>query len=191
MHPIWVSPLQRDNYAEYQDEQFLEAVGLRHLSSKLSDFWPPSGPVWDSLATVEGKNGSQGVILLEAKSHILELGNPSYACKAKSRSRDKITNTLTMVKEVLGIEAEADWLGQFYQYANRIAHLYFLNSAGQIPTWMVFLYFVGDTEQNGPLTVAEWIIAVHKMRSTLGLPQSHLFDQRIVTVFAPVAKKEI
>ena len=185
--PKWVSPLASDNYTEYQDRQFLEIIGLQRLSSELAKFWPRSGPVWDALATCEGENGGQGVILLEAKSHIPELGNPSYACKASGRSLEKIRSTLASVRQVLGVKQAADWLGDYYQYANRLAHLYFLNIAGQVPTWMVFLYFVGDVEQNGPTTVAEWTLALDNMNSKLGLPKCHLFDERIVPVFAPVS----
>jgi len=186
MHPRWVSPLARDNYTEYQDKQFLEVIGFPQLSSKLADFWPSGGPVWDALATVEGKDGGQGVVLLEAKSHVLELGNPSYACKASGKSLERIRSSLATVKKVLGVKLGADWMGEFYQYANRLAHLYFLNVTGQVPTWMVFLYFVGDLEQNGPSTIAQWMDSLEEVRKRLGLPQYHPLDQRIVSVFAPV-----
>lgn len=57
----------------------------------------------------------------------------------------------------------------------------------QAPTWMVFLYFVSDTEQNGPSTVTEWTIVLDKMRNKLGLPKYHLFDQRIVSVLHTIS----
>lgn len=186
-HPKWVSPLASDDYTEYQDKQFLEAIGFPKLSNKLANFWPQRGPVWDALATVEGKSGSKGVILLEAKSHIGELANPSYACKATGKSLDKIKNALTIVKRELKVKRKAEWLGEYYQYANRIAHLYFLTIVGQVPTWMVFLYFVGDVEQNGPSTVTEWTASIDKIHEKLGLPRDHLLEQSIVTVFAPVS----
>jgi len=185
-HPKWVSPLASDNYAEYQDKQFLEAIGLPKLSHKLTDFWPQGGPVWDALATVEGKSGSQGVILLEAKSHILELANPSYACEATGKSLEKIKSSLTTVKHELKVERKIDWLGDYYQYANRLTHLYFLTIVGQIPTWMVFLYFVGDVEQNGPSNVAEWTASIDQTQEKLGLPRNYLLEETIITVFAPV-----
>jgi len=184
-HPKWVSPIASDDYAEYQDEQFLEAIGLRHLSSTLFDFWPTRGPVWDALATVGGKNGGQGVILLEAKSYTQELGNPNYSCRASGRSLKKIEHSLAIVKKIIGVKPETDWVGDYYQYANRIAHLYFLNIIEQVPTWMVFLYFVGDIEQRGPSNVAEWTTALDEMETKLGLPKHHLLDQRIISVFAP------
>ena len=152
----------------------------------LVGFWPQGGPVWDALATVEGKSGSKGVILLEAKSHIGELANPSSACKATGKSLDKIKNALTIVKRELKVKRKAEWLGEYYQYANRIAHLYFLTIVGQVPTWMVFLYFVGDIKQKGPTAVVEWTASLDKVREALGLPRDHLLEQTIVNVFAPV-----
>ena len=188
VHPKWVSPLASDNYTEYQDEKFLKVIGCQRFSSKLTDFWPSGGPVWDALARVRGRTAGEGVILAEAKSHIPELGNPSYTCKAQGKSLEKIRNSLATVKQVLEVKSEADWTGEFYQYANRLAHLYFLNIVGQVPTWMVFIYFVGDTEQNGPLTVAEWAVALDEMKAKLGLPQYHLLEQQIISIFAPVRR---
>lgn len=185
-NPIWVSPLASKDYLEYQDEQFLGAIGFSQLASELSHFWPKRGPVWDALAMVDGKDRSRGVLLLEAKSHIPELGSPSSACGAKGKSLERILNTFNVVKQSLGVNPEADWTGDFYQYANRLAHLYFLYSVCRVPTWMVFLYFVGDVEQNGPLTTAEWADALDHLKKTLGLPDRHPLDERIVSVFAPV-----
>lgn len=186
MHPKWVSPLASDNYAEYQDRKFLEAIGFPKFSHKLADFWPPGGPAWDALATVEGKSGSPGVILLEAKSHILELANPSYACRATDKSLEQIKKSLTTVKRELKVKRKIEWLGEYYQYANRIAHLYFLTIIAQVPTWMVFLYFVGDVEHNGPSTVVEWTASINQVQDKLGLPEHHLLEETIITVFAPV-----
>lgn len=185
-HPKWVSPLASNDYTEYHDEQFLEAIGFPQFLPKLAEFWPLGGPVWDALATVEGRNDGRGVILVEAKSHTLELGNLGYVCKASGKSLEKIKSALTTVKDALGVKRESNWTGEYYQYANRLAHLYFLNVLGQVPTWMVFLYFVGDVEQNGPSTVAEWTTALDEMKGKLELPKHHLLDQRIISVFAPV-----
>jgi hypothetical protein len=185
-HPKWVSPLASDDYAEYQDSQFLEAIGFPKLSRKLAGFWPSGGPVWDALATVEGKSGSRGVILLEAKSHLGELASPGYACRATGKSLEQIKNALTLVKRELKVKRNAEWLGEYYQCANRFAHLYFLAIIGQVPTWMVFLYFVGDVEQSGPSTATEWDAPLRKVQQTLGLPERHLLSETIINVYAPV-----
>ena len=183
-HPEWVSPLKKNDYCEYRDEEFLEKIGSEKHWPKLSEFWPERGPVWDALATVKAKNGAKGVILLEAKSHTSEL--KGGGCKAKDdASIAKIKSSLETTKQALGVKSEPDWLGEYYQYANRIAHLYFMNVVAQVPTWLVFLYFLGDTRpKKGPETVAGWETILDRVRKKIGLPNHPPLAQRIVTVFA-------
>lgn len=52
-HLRWVSPLEKDKFAEYQDNAFLKACGFEHFSFDLRKFWPRGGPVWDALDSVE------------------------------------------------------------------------------------------------------------------------------------------
>jgi hypothetical protein len=108
-----------------------------------------------------------------------------YIVIDNGKSLDKIKNTLTIVKRELKVKRKAEWLGEYYQYANRIAYLYLLTIVGQVPAWMVFLYFVGDMEQNGPATAGEWDGPLKKMRQALGLPQRHLLSEAIINVYAP------
>ena len=167
-HPVWVSPLKSDNYKEYQDIEFLNAIGHPEIKKKMAGFWPSGGPVWDALAKVKGHNSS-GIILLEAKSHAKELSNPSYACGASRKSLDQIKKSLSIVKRMLKVKRTVEWLGDYYQYANRIAHLYFLTIEGQVPTWLVYLYFVGDAKQKGPSTVVGWNDSLATQSKMIGL----------------------
>ena len=67
----WVSPLSYDGYKEYQDNAFLEKLGLKddRYHSKLKEFWPKGGPVWDAL----GKSDDPEIFfLVEAKANIPE-----------------------------------------------------------------------------------------------------------------------
>jgi len=59
-----------------------------------------------------------------------------------------------------------------------------MNIVAEVPTWLVFLYFVDDKEMNGPLTVAGWATALEEMKGALALPEHHLLNGRIVHVFA-------
>jgi len=186
-HPKWISPLAKKNYAEYKDKKFLDAIGYSQISNTLDEFWPSGGPVWDALAKIEGRDGSNGVILLEAKSHIGEL--KGQGCRAIPNTRGKIEQSLTVTKKELGVREDIDWTGEFYQYANRLAHLYFLNIKEKIPTWLVFLYFIKDIEQGGPTTVAEWINTLDETKKKLGLPKQHILDTQIISVFAPAFRK--
>jgi hypothetical protein len=184
--PVWKSPLESQGYREHQDREFLRAVGLERLIPELSMFWPLGGPNWDALATVRGHSGEQGIILLEAKSHIPELR--SSGCQACPESRVKITNSLRQIKRMIGVPEAADWTGKFYQYANRLAHLHFLRVQCGVHAWMVFLYFLGDHEQNGPVTVTEWENALRGVTQELQLPETHPLENYIVTVFAGVGE---
>lgn len=182
--PNWVSPLERDGYQEFQDTAFLQQVGRSHLKGQLAAFWPTGGPVWDGLATVPGKNGGQGIILLEAKSHADELRGPGS--QASEPSRQRITQSLEAVKEHLGVPKGVDWItSAYYQYANRLAHLYFLQELAQVPTWLVFLYIVNDVEQNGPRAMVEWESTLSEVKSALKLPVRHPLSSRVVSLFAP------
>gem|GEM_PF-1255156 len=183
-HPRWVSPLKAEGYREYQDAAFLEALGLPDLAPRLAEFWPSGGPVWDGLAQVPGRHGARGVLLLEAKSRLKEVVGPG--CQAGGESLERIRQSLEHVKAVLGADPEANWLGEYYQAANRIAHLYFLNVVAQVPSWLVNLYFVGDREQSGPQTVAEWQPCLLAVEKALGLPPGHLLAGRVITAFLPV-----
>ena len=187
--PKWISPLAENNYKEYRDDKFLWPIDQATFYKKLREFWPPGGPQWDALATVEGKSGVNGVILAEAKANIPELGSPVYACRAEGQSRDKIENSLDTVKKALGAKLDADWMGDYYQYANRLAHLYFLYSMCGIPTWMVFIYFLSDDRVSYVHTEKEWGKSISRIQKTLGLPKDHMLSQRIVSIFPRVDKQ--
>ena len=120
----WLSPLADDDHAEYRDAAFLDRLGLDHLAPALAAFWPPRGPQWDAL----GRSTAGQVILVEAKSHIAEFCSPATAARGTSRAR--ITDRLREVATALGAKHGTRWSEQFYQHANRLAHLLFLRDAG-------------------------------------------------------------
>jgi hypothetical protein len=184
--PKWVSPLAEQNYKEYRGDEFLWPICQAGLYEKLHQFWPQGGPQWDALAIVKGKDDSNGVLLAEAKANIPESGDPVYACKAIGKSRQKIESSLAIVKEALGVRPEADWMGDYYQYANRLAHLYFLYIMCCIPAWMVFIYFIDCKKVSGLLTAGGWTRRITQIQETLGLPQGHMLAQRIVNIFPRV-----
>lgn len=186
-NPIWVSPLSADNYREYWDNDFLNVIDQAGLRKKLREFWPTGGPNWDALARVERKNGERGVILAEAKAKIGELGGLSYRCGAGPKSRQKIENTLNQVKNELGVATNADWLGEYYQHANRLAHLYFLYVICKVPTWLVYICFIGAKKAIVPSTEENWAAPLANVQKALRLPQAHRLSSRIVYVFPKVA----
>ena len=145
-------------------------------------FWPKGGPVWDGLATVPlKKKDRSGIIILEAKAHVKEVEGPG--CGARGKSRDTIIKSFTEAQKAMDIAPNNRWLGKYYQYANRLAHLYFLLITQKIPSWLVFLYFVGDTEQSGPIKQEGWKEVLEEVKKDLALPQNHILSDRIINVF--------
>ena len=174
----WLSPLADDDYAEYQDGSFLNLLGVKHLKSQLKEFWPHKGPVWDGLALAKDT-----VFLIEAKAHLNEFFTP--ATSASNKSRAVINNSLTKVSNELGANPKASWSEAFYQYSNRLAHLWFLRSNG-INAKMVFVSFVGDNEMQGPESELEWAAIFKAADYVLGLPKKHKLSKHIIHVYPNV-----
>ena len=177
----WLSPLKLFGYKEYRDKAFLDCLEIKLLKRPLSSFWPRNGPLWDGL----GKTSDGKLLLVEAKSHILEICSPPS--QASEKSLPQIRASLKEVKNAMKLRHEKDWTGTFYQYANRIAYLYLLCELNQLPAYLVFLYFVNDQEMNGPNSVEEWKGAIRLIETCLGLPPKHKLSDFILHVYLDVS----
>lgn len=177
----WRSPLKDDNYAEYRDQDFIERLGVTLKTVRLRDFWPTRGPQWDAL----GKNSKGNVFLVEAKSHIPEMISTVQA--KDKHSLTKIRESLKRTKNFLNAKKMVDWSTCFYQYTNRLAHLYLLRELNQLPAYLLFIYFINDSEMNGPKTINEWKGAIKLLQSYLGIRRQKL--QRFISdIFIDVNK---
>ena len=178
----WFSPLAGDDFSEYQDDAFLERLGVRLDCDPLDAFWPSMGPHWDAL----GKTDSGQIILLEAKAHTEEAGS---SCEATNeRSLALIRKSFKSVKAYVGAPASANWMEKFYQYANRLAHLYLLRTLNGIPAFLVNLYFLNADEMASsstviPKTVAEWEDAIAQQERFLGVPPQHALSRYAIHAF--------
>jgi len=175
----WRSPLASDGYAEYRDADFLQAIRAERLSFELSAFWPRRGPQWDALANTDRNQ----VLLVEAKAHVPEFCTPGTSATLDSRAA--IAATLTKVAAVLGASKGELWPDIFYQYANRLAHLWFLRN-GNIDAYLVLVGFVGDTEMKGPKLAEAWEAAYTVADYALGLPKRHALSPYIIHVHPQV-----
>lgn len=167
---IWTSPIEQDDFAEYRDNDFLSKVGLDPTEIKLNGFWPTRGPQWDALAKT--KNGH--VILVEAKANVKEI--KSKKSMAKRKSKAIIDKSLNDTKTFLDLSNDIDWSGKFYQYTNRLAHLYFLREKLKVPAFLVNIYFIGDSTVSGPETKQEWHEAISGLHSHLGISHNRLSE---------------
>ncbi len=178
----WKSPRADDEYAEYRDEDFLAKLGVELTQHPLSRFWPARGPQWDALATV----GSDGLLIVEAKANIPEAVSPGTSAEGKRRQH--IERSLEETKRFLGVPTEIPWSGKLYQYANRLAHLYLLRKLNKKKAYLVFVYFTGATDVDGPKTEAEWRAALTLVKGVLGLPKRHRLNRYVGDVFIDVSE---
>ncbi len=165
----WVSPLANENYTEYQDEVFFKVLGCGQSANRLKEFWPQKGPCWDALAKleVEGSPDCKGVLLVEAKSHRVEIfGN---GCCAKGKSLELIKKSLKETRDWLKVPKyiQWQWTGPLYQYANRLAHLHHLQKILGLPVWLVNIYFIHDPYR--PTSQSAWEEFLPEVKEELGL----------------------
>ena len=164
----WLSPLQADGYAEYSDADFLRRLGCPKLKHPLEGFWPKGGPEWDGLA----KTSDGSLLLVEAKAHIPEaVSSPTGATEpAASIIRKSLDDT----KAFLGSTAPCDWATAFYQYTNRLAHLYFLRELNRQQAFLVFIYFTHAPDVPDAPSEEEWRGALRLLHSYIGVGHNRL-----------------
>ncbi|MFZ5453768.1 MAG: hypothetical protein ACOZF2_18085 [Thermodesulfobacteriota bacterium] len=173
----WTSPLEQDEFAEYRDTVFLKNMNLQVLDKELIKFWPKKGPQWDALGRTSDGNA---FILVEAKANVPELVS---FCGAKDKKSLKIiSDSLAETQRWLNCrEPHIDWKYGFYQYANRLAHLYFLREKAQKEAYLVFLYFVEDSTHI-PTSEETWKSALKLQKKLMGLSNSTL-SGKVIELF--------
>jgi hypothetical protein len=164
----WLCPVRNTAFGEYRDEAFLNLLGIKLPQKQLRAFWPSRGPMWDGLArTSRGE-----IILVEAKAHIPEMVSPSS--KATGDSEKQIAAALEQTRKALAPKSKVSWSGIFYQYTNRLAHLYLLRSLNGIRAHLVYVYFTNARDVFGPTSREEWEGAIKVMVTYLGLGRHKL-----------------
>ena len=126
------------------------------------------------------------MILVEAKANIPEMVSPGTDAK-NPQSIKKIRNSLAEVKKYLSVSNTIDWTGTFYQYVNRIAHLYYLREKNKIKAYLLFIYFINDITVHGPKTKDEWLGAIQTMECYLGLAKNYKLRKYIHDIFIDVS----
>lgn len=177
-------PLQDDR--EFKGLEFLTDA---RILGKWAYFWPRSGNAqnWDAVgkAVIEGK---EAWVLVEAKAHVEEVKS---RCGAISRrSRAQIMDVLAEVWEYLGATSQPleHWFEPYYQFANRLAVLYFLGREG-IAAHLVNVYFYGERERAGwecPQSPSEWEKVIRDEEAWLGISGDNGLLKRVHHAFLAV-----
>jgi hypothetical protein len=161
----WTAPLISQGFAEPRDGEALRKAGIASLPHRsLLDFWPRRGPVWDAVAQV-----GTASLFVEAKANVREAASPPS--KASLASLAQIQAALQEARRFYAPDSAADWHGVFYQYANRLAHHYFLTQVNRLDSRLVFLYFLNAEDVRGPSSITEWEAVTKLIHAALGLPQ--------------------
>ncbi|GGD26403.1 hypothetical protein [Flavobacterium orientale] len=149
----WLSPISNDDNAEYYDEEFLEKLKIdkNKLKIPLKEFWPSGGPRWDGI----GKTNTNKYFLIEAKAHIEEAVDYGSGAKA-IKSINLIEKSIEEAKNFYSNNQSAYWQKPFYQYANRLAHLYYLKELNELNAYVIFIYFCNAPDVVKPTSKEEW-----------------------------------
>ena len=177
----WISPIESDDYAEYRDDAFLNLLGIASPSLPLTSFWPTGGPRWDGL----GRTSTAKPLLIEAKAYIEEM--VSTPTSASEPSLSIIQSSLREVQQFLRATPPHDWSVLFYQYANRLAHLYYLRERNGIDAYLIQVYFVGAPDVEQPSTASEWRAALRVLKRCLGI-HNHRLSPYVAEVFIDVSE---
>lgn len=125
---------------------------------------------WDAVGVIHYQDHVEW-LLVEAKAHVGELES---ACKARSAaSLAKIRAALEKASRAFCSHPPAveNWLEPYYQYANRLAVLYFLMAecAPAAPARLLTIYFCGEQRENlvCPQSEAEWQPALQQVKAHL------------------------
>jgi len=174
--------------AELKGLEFLK--DNEFLQSEWKKFWPTQGgvPNWDAVGWLIDMSGKREVLLVEAKAHAEELKSDCQAISAKSK--EKIDAAFKEVKNELDIACDNDWKKEYYQFANRLATLYFLEKHG-VAAHLVFIYFMGDKfpKKNKficPVSEDMWASALREQYNYLGLGNGHKLQKKVSTLFLRV-----
>ena len=97
-----------------------------------------------------------------------------------------IERSLAEAREWFGA-GPADWCGPLYQFANRLAHVYFLRERAGVPTWFVNVCFVNDPRT--PTSEEEWRIELARAQRALGFSDAEI--PFVANVFLPGLGREL
>ena len=104
-----------------------------------------------------------------------------------AKSIEKITHSLKETQRFLGADQSVDWFkSPYFQYSNRLAHLYWFRELKGLPAFLIMLYFLNDVEQDGPSEPAEWEAAIREEERCLRIPETHALSDSIVPVIIDV-----
>ena len=111
------------------------------------------------------------------------------ASTAGEISKNKIREAFSETQTNLGITGKQDWTRKYYQLANRIAVLYFLNEIAKIPSFLITIFFINDRNRSKnpcPKSDRNWFPAINEEYEYLGISHNKWIERHIKKVFIDV-----
>lgn len=182
-----------ENQPLRDDREFvgLEFIQDAQVHERWKSFWPQTGNAqnWDAVGKVYFGDKTEW-LLVEAKAHLGELESK---CGATSEdSQQKIRDALDNTSKAFGNcrQPIENWLAPYYQYANRLAVLYFLMKECNPPvaSRLLFIYFYGENKKEWkcPQSEHEWSQPIQKMEKWVGIDKHSELMQWVHYLFLPV-----
>ncbi|MBA3045575.1 MAG: hypothetical protein KKH41_04560 [Candidatus Thermoplasmatota archaeon] len=170
---------------------FLDGTDYEHVRKEWAKFWPQSGKSqnWDAVAKIKIDQEVYW-LLIEAKAHTGELRSDCGAISPESVRM--IENALKETKRTFNIDVSDDWTQCYYQYANRLAALHFLQKH-DIPAKLLYIYFLGDLNPRlasnsfCPQTESEWHPFIKAENEHLGITHEIKARHGIYEIFVEVS----
>jgi hypothetical protein len=138
-YPLNINNLSWDG--ESTGIEFLQGhPQFEEISRKWKKFWPQTGSPqnWDSICKIDDT-----YLLIEAKARLGEVNSDTQASEKSINIMQQSFNT---TREHYKIITDSNWTKTYYQMANRIAFIYFLNSCG-IKAKLLNIYFLNGYER--------------------------------------------
>lgn len=85
----------------------------------------------------------------------------------------------------MDVKSDVSWCKEnYYQYANRIAHLYYLREINKIDAHLLFIYFLNDKTVTGKSeTKEDWKQAINDVYKKLELEKNNKLSDFIHNIF--------
>lgn len=186
----WVSPRENDAFM-LDGVKMLERIGVKGERSRaaLDAFWPDAGPPWSALAQVHGPFGA-GAVMVWSASSLADIATKGMAGVEGAEATLMVARAMSNTRRYLSVPTDTEpWATSYSAVAERLAWLWFLQTRLNLPTWMVFLGFSGDTavpaEQR--IDFGNWYSWLEEIFEDLGIPGGHALEDRIIitTLKAP------
>ena len=167
---------------EYIGIEFLDSYS--DILAQWKKFWPSlkKAQHWDAIAKTKDT-----WLLIEAKAHSKEMISD---CTAREKSKEVIEYRMMELIKRYNITPQGSRLKKYYQKANRILFISFLESIG-IRAQIVFIYFINGYKNIGIENAEEWESLIKEQDMYLGIEKNEWVKDHIKNIIIDCKMKKM